>query len=197
MLIILSPPTEPFAPGGNETQTSTKSEEFRARVSSAVLRHDSPILAKEFDPSGPWKQPHVQPDGLIHKELEDFDPSALVHVLNIIHLRINLVPPTLPLVEIAKVAVIVDYFQCHDAIAFAAQSWTQGYKEFSPGTFTRTDLLWLFVSAVFGNAQICYPIGDRAVRFGMGPFETHGLPVPEKVVGEDTHTQIESLVRKR
>lgn len=200
VLIILKTPSGPFVPWGEETESSPKSEPahtntkpkvLKARVSSAVLRHASRVFAKEFDPSGPWKEPPVQPDGLVHKELEGFYPSALVHVLNIIHFRNNLVPTTLPVEEIAKVAVIVDYLQCHHAVTFAVRSWIQGYKKSSPDTFSRTDFLWLFVSSVFNNAQIFEPIASRAVKFGMEPFETHGLPVPERVVGEEIHMQRE------
>lgn len=195
LLILLEPPNEPFAPWGEAKHITMKSEQFRARVSSAVLRHASRVLCKEFDPSGPWKQPLVQSDGLRHKHFEDFDPDALKHVLNIIHFRNSLVPNFLPEEDLAKIAVIVDYLECHEATTFVAQTWTQGYEEPSAKCFTRPTALWLFVSVVFKNDRIFQSTAAMAVTHGVAPFNPLGLAFPARIVSKWLYMRLERVGR--
>lgn len=184
LLIILKPSTKPFAPWGEQKRATTTPSQFKARVLLNVMRMTSPVLFLDLDPSGPWKKPEVQSDGLYHKHMEGFDPDALKHVLNVLHFRNNEVLQSPPVEALAKIAVIVDYLQCHEATAFVAQAWTRSYEESSTKGFTRPIALWLFVSIVFRNDRIFKQTAARAVIHCTAPFNTLGLPFPEKIVGK-------------
>lgn len=209
LILTLYPSTAPFAPWVElESVPVGKQEPFRARVSSAVLRLASPVLAARFDPSGPWGPRLKEEDGMLHGRVDGFDPVALTHVLNVIHYRGRLVPPVLPEEALAKVAVVVDAWQCRDAVTFAAQSWMQSYGEPaddgvptnhglltidkilsdtalpSAKGFTRSTVLWLFASVVFNDARVFRWTATVAVLHSKGPFNTLGLSFPAKIVGE-------------
>ncbi|ATY59837.1 hypothetical protein A9K55_006924 [Cordyceps militaris] len=213
LLIVLTPPTEPFAPWQDKEESETKTDpgaakqaaeeteetgekssaedtkaippEYTFLVSSHILRHASRLFEKDLDPDGPWKQPEVQPDGLRHKHLEGFDPQALSHVLNLIHFRTTQVPDNLEMEMLAKVAVIVDYFQCHEAMRFAVQSWI---KEPNTNTvineleFGRPLMLWLLIASVFKVQPILKRAITILVEEGTGPFDDLGLPISQDVI---------------
>lgn len=166
---------------GEASKEPVKKDPFKARVSSAVLRHASPVLYKEFDPDGPWAQPPVQSDGLIHKRYQDFDPDAFRHVLNIVHFRGSLLPKTLPQEDLAKVAVIVDYLQCHEATTFVTQSWVQDYKQ-GGDVFDRSATLWLFIFCIFNREEMFQFNANKAVRHNSTPLDTLGLAFPSRIV---------------
>ncbi|EGX93696.1 hypothetical protein CCM_01965 [Cordyceps militaris CM01] len=210
LLIVLTPPTEPFALWQDKKESETKTDpgaakqaaeetdekssakdtktiqpEYTFLVSSHILRHASRLFEKDLDPDGPWKQPEVQTDGLRHKHLEDFDPQALSHVLNLIHFRTTQVPDKLEMETLAEVAVIVDYFQCHEAMRFAVQSWIT-----EPITITvirdlkfgRTLMLWLLIASVFKVQTILKRAITILVEEGTGPFDALDLPISQNVI---------------
>ncbi|KAM3511439.1 hypothetical protein MY11210_004931, partial [Beauveria gryllotalpidicola] len=154
--------------------------EHKFLVSSHILRRASRVFRKDLDPNGPWKQPEIQPDGLRHKNLDGFDPKALVHVLNLIHFRNDRVPDKLEMEELAKVAVIVDYFQCHEAMRFAVKSWIgedrikEVVHEAKPG---RPLILWLLIASVFGINDIINAAAKIIIENNGGPFDSMELPI--------------------
>ncbi|KAM3497777.1 hypothetical protein MY10362_008880, partial [Beauveria mimosiformis] len=161
-------------------------------VSSHVLRLASEVFRKDLDPNGPWRQPEIQSDGLREKYLESFNPEALKHVLNVIHVRNDQVPDKLETEELAEVAVIVDYFQCHEAMRFAVKSWI-GKKQIEevvndakPG---RPLVLWLLIASVFGIDAIIKAAAKIIIEHNEGPFESMGLPIAENITSRMNSAQ--------
>ncbi|OAR04291.1 hypothetical protein LLEC1_05717 [Akanthomyces lecanii] len=185
LLIILDPPKELFA--WRDRCLTTKPEQFKARVSSAVLRSASRVLYMDLDPSGPWKQSTVQSDGLRHKHLAGFHPDAMRHVLNIMHFRNSLIPETLDPEDLAKIAVIVDYLECHEATALAARTWTQDYEKGNPKDFSPVTGMWLFSSIVFSNDRIFRSCAIVAIT----------LAFPARIVGKVLLEVGETVGRRR
>lgn len=182
--LIATSSTEPFAPWSDlevQGQAPLEPQELRARVSSTTLRLASYVFQKELDPSGLWIKPQTKSDRLRHKHIVGFDPRALEHVLNVLHFRNSRVPKSLPVEDLAKIAVIVDYLGCHDAFAFAAQSWLYEARS-AKHKFSRTLMLWLFVSSVFGCQYVFLETARVAIKYAPGPFQTIGLPFEEYVV---------------
>ncbi|PMB71626.1 hypothetical protein BM221_001719 [Beauveria bassiana] len=156
-------------------------------VSSHILRLTSPIFRRDLDPNGPWRQPEIQPDGLQHRYLESFNPEAFKHVLNVIHFRNNQVPYKLELEELAEVAVIVDYLQCHESMRFAVKFWI-GKKRIKevvnnakPG---RPLILWLVIASVFGIDAIRNAAAKTIIEHNEGLFDSMGLPIAEDITCE-------------
>lgn len=159
----------------------SKPQEFKARVSSAVLRLASPVFQREFHPIGPWKL-DIKPDGLRHKHISGFDNQALEHVLNILHLRNGLVPKNLPAEDAAKIAVIAHHLDCCDAVSFAAQSWLMECNGLREQQFSRPLVLWLFVASVFQHTRVFQMTAKTAMENGTGPFNTLNLPFVKPVI---------------
>ncbi|PQK14208.1 hypothetical protein BB8028_0004g11380 [Beauveria bassiana] len=227
LLLILRPRTKPLAwqveTTGTEPQTpqnqvleSTKNPagdvndeeshgddaeiqpEHKFLVSSHILRHASQVFRKDLDPSGPWRQPEIQPDGLRHKNLDGFDPKALKHVLDLIHFRNDRVPDKLEMEELAEVAVIVDYFQCHEAMRFVVKSWIREDRikevidEAQPG---RPLFLWLLIAYVFGIDAITNAAAKTIIENNRGPFDSMELPFSESITSRMNNAR-ETIIQR-
>lgn len=55
-------------------------------------------------------------NGSMEVNIPDTDPDALFIILNIIHCRGARIPRVVNLDTLTELAVLVDYFQCHDAL---------------------------------------------------------------------------------
>lgn len=165
-----------------EDVTSPMPKEFRALVSSAILRRASAVFHKDLDPNGPWKQSDIQPDGFRHKCLDGFDADALRHVLNLIHLKNNRVPHVLAMDDLAKEAIVVDYLQCHEAITFAAKSWIDDDMELPEEQLSRSLVLWFLISTVFRIEPIFQQTAFIIIADSIGPCDTLGLPMGADVL---------------
>jgi hypothetical protein len=200
VLLILTPSTEPFAPWPEQNQDDEEQvqeelkedkphpkfpqpEPFKTLVSSHALRLASPVLAGMFE--GSWKESEVQSDGLRHTAISEFDPLAMQHVLNIFHHKLKSVPKALPLEELSKLAVIVDYWQCHEAVALFSDLWIDALKNDIPrGRFNRDVVLWLFVAVTFNREKTKDAMLQLALTHGTQPFDNLGLPILPNLVGE-------------
>ncbi|KLU84314.1 hypothetical protein MAPG_03358 [Magnaporthiopsis poae ATCC 64411] len=134
----------------------------------------------------------VQPDGRVHVRLDDgaVDPSAAVVVMNIIHGRGRKVPRFLDLDALAKVAVFVDRYRCHDAVEAYTDRWVgnllqqwldQGGSGL-PEVYCRDLVLWIYVSYVFHQPDLFKRATAVAISKSSGPISNLGLPIREKII---------------
>ncbi|KAK2592659.1 hypothetical protein QQS21_009626 [Conoideocrella luteorostrata] len=182
VLIIQIPSTEPFAPFGEQTCETELGQGDANRA---------PKLFKAI------LEPDTLHNGLRRVVLRGFDSLAFQHVLNIIHHKFRLVPKTLAVEDLAKIAVIVDHLECHDAVALAAETWVRGYNELPKDEFSRPVVLWLLVSTVFNIVPIFDSVATVAIRHGTGPLDTLGLPISKRIVAlldERRQGRIEELI---
>ncbi|KAH8711483.1 hypothetical protein HC256_008299 [Beauveria bassiana] len=166
---------------GNDSDLETK---HRLLVSSHILRLASRVFRKDLDPNGPWRQPEIQPDGLRHKKLDGFDPEALKHVLNLIHFHNDRVPVKLETKELAEVALIVDYFHCHEAMRLAVKNWIgeDRIKEVINNAKPGRELnLWLLIASVFEIDAIINAAANIIIEHNEEPFDSIGLPIAENI----------------
>jgi hypothetical protein len=96
------------------------------------------------------------------------------------------VPRLIDLELLAKVAVLVDYYKCYEAVELFVELWLRELKGELPlpKQVCRELILWLCVSWVFGDADVFTSVTSIAVRYCQGPLETLGLPIPKSVVGK-------------
>ncbi|KXH56878.1 hypothetical protein CSAL01_06126 [Colletotrichum salicis] len=67
--------------------------------------------------SGPWIEASVKHiDGCYHMDASDWDPEALLILMHVIHGKTRSVPRQIDLEMLAKLAVLVDYYDCHEVI---------------------------------------------------------------------------------
>ncbi len=157
----------------------------RLQVSSAHLRLVSPYFKKALD--GPFKESHSTTDGLRHIDADDWDTEAFLIVMRIIHGQNRLVSRSLDLEMLAKVAAIVDYYQCHEMLEPFAEIWHLQRKEaLIPGTVSRDLILLLFVSWVLRWSEEFKAVTRIPQTQSKGPLSTMGLPIPERIICKTT-----------
>jgi hypothetical protein len=158
---------------------------MQLRVSSRHLNLASPYFKVALN--GPWKEAtSVSADGCRHIFADDWDPQAFLILMHIIHGRNRQVPRHISLELLAKIAALVDYYECYEAVEVFAKLWLQGLKSQSqlPSQVGRDLVLWLFISWVFGDADIFRSITSTALQQSQGSLPTLGLPIPEGIIGE-------------
>lgn len=136
----------------------------------------------------------VLPDGRVHVRLDDgaVDPSAAVVVMNIIHGRGRKVPRFLDLDALAKVAVFVDRYRCHDAVEAYADRWVGNLLQQRldeggsglPQVYCRDLVLWIYVSYVFRQPDLFKRATAVAISKSSGPISNLGLPIREKIISK-------------
>lgn len=187
-------PTEPRddEPADVEEDVQAEPEEIRMKLSSKHLILASPYFRKML--CSEWKESAATADGRERYAVgaEDWDESALVMLMEIIHGRTRNIPRQVGLETLAKIAVLVDYYRCHEAVAFFADVWISSLYEAqeaatSPRKCDRNLTLWLTVLSVFSSRDKLRIMMKIAVEHGRMPIHTLGLPIPGTLVGKHSN----------
>ncbi|KXH63668.1 hypothetical protein CNYM01_08427 [Colletotrichum nymphaeae SA-01] len=126
---------------------------------------------------GPWAEASVQSrDGRRHARTRDWDADALLILMQIFHAKTGDTPRLIDLEQLAKIAVLVDYFSCYNTVRFFSTLWIDALKDQLPSQCNRELVLWLFVAVVFRRDDIFQTITKTAVTESKGPLPTLGLP---------------------
>jgi hypothetical protein len=165
-----------------EERRNSEPEEIQFRVSSRHLMLASPYFKKALN--GPWEE--SAPDTADHRlyiSAEDWDPQAFLILMHIIHGRNGQVPRSVSLELLAKIAVLVDYYECYEAVEVFAEIWLRQLKEQVPKKINRELILWLCVSWIFSAADIFTAVTKTALQQARGPLPTLYLPIPPAIFG--------------
>lgn len=164
-----------------QDQDTPASEPVTFRVSSHHLKLASPVLKAAL--TGGWAESTVTEDGYCRLDVEDSDPEALRIALAVIHGRNHQVPHTITLEILCKVAVLVDYYQCHEAFDFCNKIWVDELRKSLPQTYGRDLILWLCVSWVFQVKDLLQATMNIAVERSYEKMRLLQLPTPESLTG--------------
>ncbi|KAI2780609.1 hypothetical protein F4815DRAFT_469637 [Daldinia loculata] len=127
---------------------------------------------------GPWKEATpTSPDGRLCVDAEDWDENSMLLLMRIIHGHNYKVPKSMTLEEVAKVAVLVDYYQCHEAVMMWSDAWIDKLPNHKGGAFDRDAVLWILVTQVFRKEKLFKNATLVAVEHCEGKFPTLGLPI--------------------
>ncbi|KAE9580331.1 hypothetical protein CGMCC3_g3897 [Colletotrichum fructicola] len=119
----------------------------RFLLSSRHLMLASSIFNKKL--SGPWKESLKDPvERVRHIETTEWDVDALLILFQIIHGKHSHVPRFVDLEMLAKIATLVDYYDCHEAVQLYGDMWIDGIKNDLPTQCNRELVLWILVSWV-------------------------------------------------
>ncbi|OTB15851.1 hypothetical protein K445DRAFT_103463 [Daldinia sp. EC12] len=163
---------EQESPHTSEEPTSTSSVKFL--LSSRHLCLASPYFKRLLQ--GPWKEATKKsPDGLRHVDAFDWDETAMLVLMHVIHGQNYKLAQIYPLEDLAKVAVLVDYYQCHEAVSL----WSTRCMNFIRVTdvFNRDTILTILVSLVFKSPNLFSQATRVAMRECQGQLPTLGLPI--------------------
>lgn len=167
--------------------------EVRFRVSSKHLVLASPYFRAMLQ--GFWKET-TPTDSLLTVDASDWHVEALQIMLDVIHGHGHKVPRHISLDLFAQIAVVVDYYKCHDAVKFFSDTWIADIdRRGTSQEYNRDFVLWLFVTSIFGSSAAIKGLKDRAIQLIDGPFRVLDLPIPSNVVGKPSaHTRTSLLM---
>lgn len=171
--------TEPQSP------THDAEDSVRIRVSSRHLTLASPYFRRMFE--GSWKEADtLRKQRTVEVNVEDIDADALVIIMRIIHCKTRDVPKQIALEMFAKIAVIVDLYQCHEAVEIFTNMWIAKLGDARRNEYSRDTVLWICISWVFGLDEKFKSVTYAALMHGKGPTQTLGLPILQSVVGQNS-----------
>jgi hypothetical protein len=100
---------------------------------------------------------------------------------------------------LAKVAVIVDYYDAHQAMEILGPIWIDALRyKFPPTTcHNRTIALWICISWVFGDSSVFEEVTKVAIHDGRSTLTDFGLPIPGQIIGKNTNGSMSHGLGKR
>ncbi|KAF9779377.1 hypothetical protein IL306_001922 [Fusarium sp. DS 682] len=155
-------------------------EMVRIRVSSKHLT----LASKTFRTmlNGPWAEStysyHCGPRPVA---TSDWDAKALAIVLDVIHGRFQKIPKIINLALLARIATIVDYYQCHESMELISGLWLEEFyvRQPNPDEYSNKVLLRLYISWVFEDESIFSTESRKVFRYstGLEEFDLKYLPL--------------------
>ena len=117
---------------------------------------------------------------------EDWDEEAFIILMNILHHRNRKVPRTVTLETLAKIAVVVDYYECNESLDLFITIWTTDLqsKAYVPKTYCRDLILWMWVSWIFDMPERFKKATLGAVMQCTEQCRNLGLPIPYWITGK-------------
>lgn len=191
-ILVVSSPAQPRKYYRNSSATQytpgpgpipgNAGRETRFRVSSKHLALVSAYFEKMFTPQW-WEGQELSSNGSIELKIPDTDPDAFLIILNIIHLRRRKIPSSVSLEMLTELAVLTDYFQCHEALEPYPSIWKDNIKK-EPAKYDDGLVKWICISWVFYYPDIFSEVTQIAQRQSMSEIDCLDLPIPESVYGE-------------
>ncbi|KAL7942943.1 hypothetical protein V8C42DRAFT_330844 [Trichoderma barbatum] len=114
-----------------------------------------------------------------------WDEEAVRILMDILHGRTAKVPREVKLEMLAKIAVLVEYYQCHEAVGFFAQTWLSIPSiQQVHGVGQRNYMLRLVASLVFpeNESRPFLMLTEKIIQKSSGPIVSLGLPIRQDVI---------------
>lgn len=162
--------------------------EVRFKVSSNHLRLASSVFGGILDGSLPersLKEKIVVEDGSECRSLytSEWDADVFLMLMNCIHVQHRKLPKKVELVKLAKFAILVDYYNCHESTTLIGANWIKALQNNLPTSHCQASMMWMFVSWVFADAGIFAKMTELAVKESKFPIEVPDLAFPTALIG--------------
>ncbi|KAF2690671.1 hypothetical protein K458DRAFT_354854 [Lentithecium fluviatile CBS 122367] len=165
-------------------------------VSSRHLALGSEFFKSSLTKNGWAEGQSSTSDGKYHLWASDWDPEAFLILLNVLHLRNRQVPRSLTLEMLAKMAVLVDYYRCGEAVDVFSEMWIDSAKKTSPvpSTYGRDLVLWMCIAWVFKLPVEFGQTTNIAFRQSKTPtIQDMCLPIPKLVLDGMEHKRCQAI----
>ncbi|KAK2774584.1 hypothetical protein CKAH01_13159 [Colletotrichum kahawae] len=168
VLLTLHPSTSPFAPWDERVSAATAGKRasyispkeglpdvdvtYKTGSIKYLLSSRHLALASRYFESmlkWPGKEASTKSvDGLRHVDASGWDAQAFLVVMMAIHGKFRSISRSVDLEMLAKVAAIVDYYDCHESLEPFSTIWIERLSRATPlpKTYDRDLLLWLLAS---------------------------------------------------
>ncbi|KAH7070002.1 hypothetical protein BKA63DRAFT_421441 [Paraphoma chrysanthemicola] len=172
-----------FAVSADDTNVpnsvNAEEDELWYYVSRRHLVSASPTLDRMISGTV-WKEGNRnESDGLYHVPAEDWDEEALLYVLQVLHLRNGQVPRTVSLEMLAKITVLIDFYECAEALQSFTERWVERLRVTSPvpSYLCRDLMLWMCIAWVLKLPQEFEQTTTVAMRRDDQELPSLGLPI--------------------
>lgn len=168
----------------NDVTTANKDPEIevRMKLSSKHLILASTYFKKMLH--DPWKEGIALASSSYTINATEWGIEAMLILMNIIHGRVRSVPRSISLDILAQIAVLVDYYDCHEVVELFSECWIRDLSHNLPDEYGRDLILWIAISWVFSQETLFEAMTEVAVKKSKGPLQTLGLPIPQRIVGK-------------
>ncbi|PYI06091.1 hypothetical protein BO78DRAFT_344233 [Aspergillus sclerotiicarbonarius CBS 121057] len=188
------PPAPNGAPPG-DSKNSDGEKVVRVQVSAKHLMLPSPGLRRLITGGKEGRCPRK----IKSKEIvtDRWNAKAFLLLLNILHCRHSEVPRKLSLDMLARLAEIVDHYDCTEALGCYPEIWMSSLEPGRPMEYCRGLILWIWVSWAFRSHQLLAEAVLIAIRESNGPVTDLGLPIPPPLIdhiNKQRQTAISGLV---
>ena len=154
------------------------------RVSSRHLINASAIFRSQL--TGPSAASLLCEHGNYHLSTTDWDADAFSMLLNMFHLRYRQIPKRLELEMFAKMAVLVDHYNCWEAFDLIVPIWVRASRKTSwaDADYGRNTMLWMIISWVFKLPEEFRKATAAAIRHNQeANVRDMKLGIPEVILG--------------
>ncbi|KAE8131575.1 hypothetical protein BDV38DRAFT_16337 [Aspergillus pseudotamarii] len=188
VMIILQNADKPFAGSSEESKPPKKcktsqNQEFRILVSASHLTFVSSVFKSALD--GTWKEGiTLRTAGSVNITADGWDLEAFLILLRICHCKHHQVPRTVSLELLAKITILVDYYQCFDVLQFFADTWIECLEQDFPTQYSRDLLLWVWISWALKLPALFKQATRIAISQATDSIPALGLPIPQKIIGK-------------
>ncbi|KAF4993508.1 hypothetical protein FGRMN_6437 [Fusarium graminum] len=167
---------------GDDSEMHPDKVEIRMLVSGNHLKLASSYFDKMF--SGPFIEAEANQSGLRQVKASGWDPEAFKIVVTIMHGYHRHVPRSLSLEVLTKVAMVVDYYECHEIISPYADMWLEDLKSKVPTVYGKDCILCLFVSWVFPESEMFQKMTRLSLKHSGKLIEVEDLAIPATLLGK-------------
>jgi hypothetical protein len=187
-------PPEPEPPEEPAEDDDTEPESIEIRVSSRHVALASTQFKRTL--TGAWKEgTTLRSQGFLRMEIAEWDADALLILMNIIHGRTRSVPRLISLEVLAKIAVLVDYYECAEVVEIFSDMWITELKEKMPETYSRDTVLWICISWLFRKPEEFHTATTVALTESGSPIQDLGLPIPPGIIRKGCqYTSMNSII---
>ncbi|GIJ99683.1 hypothetical protein Aspvir_003684 [Aspergillus viridinutans] len=170
--------TSPAAEGDETNQTPQAV--LKIRASSKHLTLACPQFARTLHSDFQESQ-DLHQKGHLDLEIDNWDPAAFPILMLILHGRTRPVPRKLTLSKFVDFAVLVDYYECYEAVEVFTDMWIRSLKKTATASMSLAQVEeWLFVSWVFQHRQ-SFALACGYLRGNLTSRFCPELPVPQRV----------------
>lgn len=180
--IVLKDPNTNFASALEKPEPRNADEDTTAHyyVSSQHLQLASPWFKRAMTKET-WTESKPK-DGHYQVVAHDWDEHVFLTLLNIFHLRTKNVPRVMSLESLAKMGVLVDYYECGEAIEMFTATWIDEVKKIAiPSIYCRNLVLWIWIAWIFDLPNHFQNASAVAIKHGKVAMDTLELPIPASV----------------
>ncbi|GIJ90935.1 hypothetical protein Asppvi_009900 [Aspergillus pseudoviridinutans] len=90
--------------------------------------------------------------------------------------------PAVTLNKLAEIAVLVDYYECHEALDVMAEIWMDKLVGSMPSTYGKDIVMWIFISRVFQRPWAFTSATKIAATQSQQRVDPGDLPIPKRIL---------------